>query len=414
MTLGFGLWSLGSGRRVPFRRLTAVVTILIALLLVAPPPANAYVGPGAGFALLSSFLVLFTTTLAALASLLFWPFRLLWRRLRGGRPPQARIKRLVIVGLDGQDPMLTDQFMARGRAAELQEAGREGVVPPAADDVPVGLAGGVVVVQHGHAPATAQHLRLSRIAIVARTCRSCRRHTSGASTRFFRIGRYPHSARTAGAAAAPEVEAVLDGSRRTPHLEHDPARADHVSAGSILRRGVERDVRAGSARHAGHVPAVHDAPGWRALQGGRHPGCQSPSRAVAIETSVEGPENHVRRGRQPSLRVPLRMSSTERAERRTSTPAATSSTLAPGQLSDWVTSTLQGRSRDHGVRYHAHARARDGRPFFALRVADQPRSREAGDADLASVVLRDLPGEDGSARTRRSVSPRTRGRSTKA
>ena len=95
-------------------RPAAILTTLIVLTLVAAQPADAYVGPGAGFALLSSFLVLFTTLVAALASLLFWPFRMLWRRLRGGAPPRARIRRLVIVGLDGQDPALTDRFMADG------------------------------------------------------------------------------------------------------------------------------------------------------------------------------------------------------------------------------------------------------------------------------------------------------------
>ena len=109
--------SASTSRRYHPRLITraALAGALVAFVcLVAPAHADAYVGPGAGFALLSSFLVLFTTTLAALASLLFWPFRLLWRRLRGGRPPKATIKRLVIVGLDGQDPVLTDQFMAQG------------------------------------------------------------------------------------------------------------------------------------------------------------------------------------------------------------------------------------------------------------------------------------------------------------
>src|SRR4029077_7295960 len=81
-------------------RPAAILATLIVLTLVAAQPADAYVGPGAGFALLSSFLVLFTTLVAALASLLFWPFRMLWRRLRGGAPPRARIRRLVIVGFD--------------------------------------------------------------------------------------------------------------------------------------------------------------------------------------------------------------------------------------------------------------------------------------------------------------------------
>jgi len=108
------------------RRVGLVVGILAVCVLACPPPAQAYVGPGAGFALLSSFLVIFTTTLAALASVLFWPFRLLWRRVRNGRPPQAKIRRLVIVGLDGQDPVLTDRFMAQGLLPNFKKLSETG------------------------------------------------------------------------------------------------------------------------------------------------------------------------------------------------------------------------------------------------------------------------------------------------
>ena len=89
-------------------------------------PADAYIGPGAGFALLSSFLALFTTTIAALAALLFWPFRMLWRRLRGGKPPRPLIGRLVIVGLDGQDPVLTDRFMEQGLLPNFKKLAETG------------------------------------------------------------------------------------------------------------------------------------------------------------------------------------------------------------------------------------------------------------------------------------------------
>ena len=54
----------------------------------------------------------------------------------------------------------------------------------------------------------------------------------------------------------------------------------------------------------------------------------------------------------------------------------------------------------------APARHRNGRALFAVSLADQPRSGSAGDADLASVVLRDLPRQEG----RRVRDARTRGR----
>ena len=88
--------------------------VALAVVLAGATPAEAYIGPGAGFALLSSFLVIFTTILIVIASLLIWPFRMLWRLATRRAPPRASIERLIVVGLDGQDPSLTDRFMADG------------------------------------------------------------------------------------------------------------------------------------------------------------------------------------------------------------------------------------------------------------------------------------------------------------
>src|SRR5262245_13810512 len=94
---------------------------LTALVLLAlPGRADAYIGPGAGFAVLGSFLVIFTTILIAIASILIWPFRALWRFATGQRPPRAAIKRLIFVGLDGQDPGLTDRFIVEGHLSTME------------------------------------------------------------------------------------------------------------------------------------------------------------------------------------------------------------------------------------------------------------------------------------------------------
>ena len=93
--------------------LGALLPVISGLLFV-PGTAEAYIGPGAGFALLSSFLVLFTTIVLAAAALLIWPFRALWRLARRRTRPEPWIKRLIVLGFDGQDPKLTEQFMARG------------------------------------------------------------------------------------------------------------------------------------------------------------------------------------------------------------------------------------------------------------------------------------------------------------
>jgi predicted AlkP superfamily phosphohydrolase/phosphomutase len=87
----------------------------------------AYIGPGAGFAFLGSFLSLFLSTLASIVSLLLWPFRMLrmaMRRARGMRA--ARVKKAIFLGLDGLDPELTEKFMAEGKLPNLARLMQEG------------------------------------------------------------------------------------------------------------------------------------------------------------------------------------------------------------------------------------------------------------------------------------------------
>jgi predicted AlkP superfamily phosphohydrolase/phosphomutase len=100
--------------------------LLAAGLVMAASPAHAYIGPGAGFALLSSFLVVFVTMVLAVVSLLTWPFRTLWRVLRRRSRSKPWIKRLVIVGFDGQDPRLTDRLMAQGKLPHFKKLAEKG------------------------------------------------------------------------------------------------------------------------------------------------------------------------------------------------------------------------------------------------------------------------------------------------
>ena len=97
------------------------------LSLLMAPKAIAYIGPGAGFAFLSSFFLLFVSLLLSAFFLLTWPVRsLLWWFRRRKAYARAAIDRVVIVGLDGFDPRLCEQFMAGGRLPNLAKLQADG------------------------------------------------------------------------------------------------------------------------------------------------------------------------------------------------------------------------------------------------------------------------------------------------
>ena len=92
-------------------------------MLIAVTTLPAYIGPGAGFAFLGSFLTLLLSVLAGLASLLIWPFRMVWLMLRrkGGA-----VKKLVFLGFDGLDPKITERLMDEGKLPHFSRLKNEG------------------------------------------------------------------------------------------------------------------------------------------------------------------------------------------------------------------------------------------------------------------------------------------------
>ena len=104
-----------------FPRLLLGATIvgfgLVQPSLAGPGPHDgltlAYIGPGAGFAVAGSFLVLLGTFLMAFGIILIWPlkavFKLVARRGRG----KAKVKRVVVIGLDGFDPQMAARYADR-------------------------------------------------------------------------------------------------------------------------------------------------------------------------------------------------------------------------------------------------------------------------------------------------------------
>jgi predicted AlkP superfamily phosphohydrolase/phosphomutase len=101
--------------------------LLLAFALGAACPLAAYIGPGAGFAFLSSFLVLFITFFLAVFSFLAWPFRVAKRLLRGKKAfKKSRVDQVVVIGLDGLAPELAEKFMAERKLPNLSRLKEEG------------------------------------------------------------------------------------------------------------------------------------------------------------------------------------------------------------------------------------------------------------------------------------------------
>jgi predicted AlkP superfamily phosphohydrolase/phosphomutase len=100
--------------------------LLACTAIFAPSTADAYIGPGAGFAVLGSFAVIFVTMLLAGASLLVWPFRMLWRAIRRRTKSKPLVKRLIVLGFDGQETTITERMMAEGELPNFRKLAASG------------------------------------------------------------------------------------------------------------------------------------------------------------------------------------------------------------------------------------------------------------------------------------------------
>jgi predicted AlkP superfamily phosphohydrolase/phosphomutase len=112
-------------------RAAALLAILAIFVVHSTSPAesisHAYVGPGAGFAFLGSLLSLLSGFLLSLLSLLLWPFRVMRaiiRRRRGFR--NARVRKIIFLGLDGLDYRRTEQYLKEGKLPNLARLREQG------------------------------------------------------------------------------------------------------------------------------------------------------------------------------------------------------------------------------------------------------------------------------------------------
>ncbi len=115
-------------------RLAALVALWV---LFAGPRADAYIGPGAGFAFAGSAFIIVGTIALAFSTILLWPLKLIWRLIVTGNPyKHAQVKRVVILGLDGMDPGLTQKFMREDKLPNFKRLAEKGVFRPLATSYP--------------------------------------------------------------------------------------------------------------------------------------------------------------------------------------------------------------------------------------------------------------------------------------
>jgi len=102
---------------IPRRSTLRLIAIGAVALALFAPSAQAYIGPGAGFAAAGSVFVLLGTFLMAFGIILIWPIKAVWRLVTPTRRGPSKAKRVVVIGLDGFDP---------GKAREY---GKQGLMP---------------------------------------------------------------------------------------------------------------------------------------------------------------------------------------------------------------------------------------------------------------------------------------------
>ena len=114
-----------------------LVIVLLTLNVLWATSAQAYVGPGAGFAFVSTFFVFLATFFLVLLTLAIWPIRFLYRLLTGKfRKSVDTIDRMLIIGFDGMEPTLCKKWMEEGKLPNLKKLSEEGTFEPLASTFP--------------------------------------------------------------------------------------------------------------------------------------------------------------------------------------------------------------------------------------------------------------------------------------
>lgn len=86
-----------------------------------------YIGPGAGFVFTGTFLAVIAALFSGFVSLFLWPIRVIKRTFSGAKAyKEAKVRRIVFLGLDGLDPKLCEKYMQEGKLPNLTKLSEQG------------------------------------------------------------------------------------------------------------------------------------------------------------------------------------------------------------------------------------------------------------------------------------------------
>ncbi len=110
------------------KKLFISLFLITLILFVIAENAHAYIGPGAGFAFVSSFFILLITILTSILIFLFWPIRFFIKAFIRRKPSNTKynVRNVVIVGLDGMDPEIATEYLAEGKLPNLAKLSESG------------------------------------------------------------------------------------------------------------------------------------------------------------------------------------------------------------------------------------------------------------------------------------------------
>ncbi len=104
---------------------------MAAVHLSVPSDAYAYIGPGAGFAVVNIFGFILVTVILSIVGILFIPFRVIVGRFKNRGMPKIdrkilKTKKVVVLGLDGMDPNLAGKMIKEGKLPNLSKLSEAG------------------------------------------------------------------------------------------------------------------------------------------------------------------------------------------------------------------------------------------------------------------------------------------------